>query len=279
MLFTGSTMPTIVITGASQGIGRALALHYARAPEAASGVRPGSERPGSVRLALLARNAGNLAAVAAECRRAGAEAEVFVCDVTNETQVTQASGAAMARWGAPDVLVNNAGVFVPGAFLEITPEAFRSQIEVNLTSAFLVTRAFLPAMLARGSSPEASGDDDTPASPSSSPIPPSLPAGDIVFMASVASTRGYPGGAAYGAAKHGLLGLARTLREETKDRGLRVITVMPGATLTPSWDGVDVPPSRLMTPEAIAQTVAAATSLPRGAVIEEVLIRPQLGDL
>ena len=184
--------------------------------------------------------------------------------MTDEAAIARAAGAVHEAFGAADVLVNNAGVFTPGSFLEITPEAFRRQVEVNLTSAFLVTRAFLPAMLERG----ASGDDASGGA-----------SGDVVFMASVASVRGYPGGAAYGAAKHGLLGLARTLRAETQDRGLRVIAVMPGATLTPSWDGVDVPPGRLMPPEAIASAVVGATSLPRSAVVEEILIRPQEGDL
>ena len=231
---------TVVITGASQGIGRAIALAYASSP--GTGV------------ALLARNRANLESVADECRQRGARALVVECDVTDEAQVGLAERRVREALGAVDVLVNNAGVFSPGSFLEITPVAFRQQVEVNLTSAFLVTRAFLPAMLEAG-------------------------AGDVVFMASVASTRGYPGGAAYGAAKHGLLGLARTLREETKEHGVRVITLLPGATLTPSWDGVDLPPARLMPPDAIAQTVLAATSLPRTAVLEELLIRPQLGDV
>lgn len=272
-------MPTIVITGASQGIGRAIALAYAAAPEASGG---------PTRLALLARNREKLEAVAAACREHGADADVFVCDVTDEAAVERASGAVLERFGTPDVLVNNAGAFVPGSFLDTTPEAFRSQVEVNLTSAFLVTRAFLPAMLARGEDGDAPPPERTPGQAVASggdsahpapPISPSLPTGDIVFIASVASTRGYPGGTAYGAAKHGLLGLARTLREETKDQGLRVITLLPGATLTPSWEGVDVPPERLMPPEAIAQAAVAATSLPRGAVVEELLIRPQQGDL
>ena len=233
---------TVVVTGASQGIGRAIALAYA-----ADGAR----------LALLARNESNLDAVAEEVRLRGGEALVVPCDVT--AQIARAEPAVREALGVPDVLVNNAGLFQPGGFLEITPEAFRQQVAVNLTSAFLVTRAFLPAMLERG---DVSGS-----------------AGDVVFMASIASLRGYPGGSAYGAAKHGLLGLARTLREETKERGLRVIAVMPGATLTPSWDGVDLPPDRLMPPEAIASAVVSATSLPATAVVEEIVIRPQLGDL
>ena len=163
------TEQIVVVTGASQGIGRAVALAYA-----ASGAR----------LALLARNESNLKAVAEEVRQRGGEALVVPCDVTDEAQVARAEPAVREALGVPHVLVNNAGLFQPGGFLEITPEAFRQQVEVNLTSAFLVTRAFLPAMLERGG---ASGS-----------------AGDVVFMASIASLRGYPGGSAYGAAKHGL---------------------------------------------------------------------------
>ena len=122
---------TIVITGASQGIGRAVARAYA---DAASGVR----------LALLARSRENLEAVADECRARGAEAAVFVSDVTDEAQVARAAGAAQDAFGAADVLVNNAGVFTPGSFLEITPEAFRRQVEVNLHEC-LPRHARLPA--------------------------------------------------------------------------------------------------------------------------------------
>ena len=235
-------MPTVVITGASQGIGAAIAEAFA------------AHHGADARLALLARSRDRLESVAAAARSLGATALALPCDVTDEGAVARAAGAVAERWGAADVLVNNAGRFEPGGFLDIEPAAFRRQIEVNLTSAFLVTRAFLPAMLSAG-------------------------AGDVLVMGSVASVRGYPGGAAYGAAKHGLLGLARTLRAETLDRGIRVMAVLPGATLTPSWDGVDVPPERLMPATAIAQAVLDATRLPRSAVVEEILIRPQLGDL
>ncbi len=233
-------MPTVVVTGASQGIGAALAEAFA-AEEGA-------------RLALVARTEAKLDAVAARCRALGAEAVSFPCDVTDEEAVAAMAGAVLERLGAPDVLVNNAGAFQPGSLLETAPADFRAQLEVNLTSAFLVTRAFLPALLARGR-------------------------GDLFFMASVAAIRGYPGGAAYCAAKHGLLGLARVVREETKGTGLRVTTLLPGATLTPSWAGTDLPEERFMPAEDIARAVVDLHRLSGRTVVEEILLRPQQGDL
>ncbi|MEM8599677.1 MAG: SDR family oxidoreductase [Bacteroidota bacterium] len=235
----------IVVTGASQGIGAAIAEGFAGEANAT---------PSGVRLALLARSRSKLEAVAARCRARGAEAEAFVCDVTDEDAVARTVAAVQERFGGADVLVNNAGQFQPGALLDTDAAAFRQQVEVNLTSAFLVTHAFLPAMAARGR-------------------------GHVFFMASVASLQAYPGGAAYCAAKHGLLGLARVVREETKPLGLRVTTLLPGATFTPSWDGSGLPPDRLMPPEDIAHAVVDAWRLSDRTVVEELVLRPQLGDL
>ena len=231
---------TVLVTGASQGIGAAVCEAFAAEPDA--------------RIALVARSEEKLADVAARCRALGAEAETFPCDVTDDAAVARMARAVTERFGAPDVLVNNAGLFQPGGLLETEPAAFRQQVETNLTSAFLVTRAFLPTMLDRGT-------------------------GDLFFMASVAALRGYPGGAAYCAAKHGLLGLARVVREETKERGLRVTTLLPGATLTPSWAGTDLPEERFMPPEDIARAVVDLHRLSGRTVAEEVILRPQRGDV
>ncbi|MEM1042403.1 MAG: SDR family oxidoreductase [Bacteroidota bacterium] len=231
---------TIVITGASQGIGAAVAEAFA----AEDGTR----------LALVARTEAKLDAVAAECRRLGAEAAVFPCDVTDDEAVAAMADDVNLRLGTPDVLVNNAGAFLPGGLLDLDPADFRAQVDVNLTSAYLVTRAFLPAMLERGR-------------------------GDLFFMASVAAIRGYPGGAAYCAAKHGLLGLARAVREETKGTGLRVTTLLPGATLTASWEGTDLPPARFMPPEDIAHALVDLHKLTGRTVAEEIILRPQRGDI
>ncbi len=233
-------MPIVVVTGASQGIGQAVAEAFAQEPEA--------------RLALMARSQDKLDAVAAQCRARGAEAAVFPCDVTDDAAVHRTATAILARWGAPDVLVNNAGFFQPGAVRETTAELFRRQVAVNLTSAFVVTQAFLEAMVVRGR-------------------------GHLFYMASVASIRAYEGAAAYCAAKHGLLGLARVVREETKALGLRVTTLLPGATLTPSWDGVDLPEARFMPPEDIARALVDIYHLSDRTVVEEILLRPQPGDI
>lgn len=233
-------MSSIVITGASRGIGRAVALAFAKESD--------------TRLTLVSRNIELLEEVAASCRELGAETAVHPCDVTDEDAVADLAKQVVDRWGAPDVLVNNAGLFQPATFLETTPAAFREQVDVNLTSAFLVTRAFLEPMLdARH--------------------------GSIFYMASVASIRAYPSGVAYCAAKHGLLGLARSVREETRPFGIRVTAIIAGATFTPSWEGVDLPEERFMPPEDIARTVLDIVHLSDRSVVEEILIRPQPGDI
>ena len=233
-------MPLIVITGASQGIGRAIAERFSREPGAS--------------VALVARSGNRLEEVARRCRGNGARALVCPCDVTDDKAVGLQAGRII-EWGwVPHALVNNAGLFKPGRLVDTTSEAFRAQLDVNLVSAFVVTRAFLDAMVRQQR-------------------------GHIFYMASVASLRGYAGGVAYCAAKHGLLGLARVVREETKAYGIRVTTLLPGAVRTPSWDGTDLPDERFMAAADIADSVVDILRLGSRTVVEEVLLRPQLGDI
>ena len=229
----------VVVTGASQGIGRATALAFARE---------------GGRVALWSRTESKLEDVAAACQDAGGEALVCPTDVTDDAAVADAAHAVHDAWGRPDVLVNNAGAFVPAPLDETSAAAFREQVDVNLTAAFVVTKAFLDGMRQRGS-------------------------GHLFFMASVAGQQAYPGSVAYCAAKHGLVGLARVVREETKSDGVRVTTLLPGATRTPSWEGTDLPEARFMAPEDIAQTVLDAYRLSDRTVLEEVVLRPQQGDI
>ncbi|WP_103020801.1 SDR family oxidoreductase [Salinibacter altiplanensis] len=229
-----------VVTGASQGIGQAIAEAVA-------------ERDGA-RVALVARTRAKLEQTADACRARGGTPLVLPTDVTDDAAVSEMAAAVHDEWGPPDVLVNNAGAFTYAPLDALTLEGFRDQIDVNLTSAFAVTKAFLPALRERGE-------------------------GHLFFMGSVASVMAYPGNAGYCAAKHGLRGLARTVRQETKAEGLRVTTVLPGATDTPTWEGTDVPKDRLMAPEDIAQSVVDAYHLSDRTVLEELLLRPQAGDV
>lgn len=233
--------PVVVITGASQGIGAALATAFAR------GV------PG-VRLALVARNAANLRRVAARCAKAGASAECFTCDVADAASVEAMARAVLRRFRRVDVLVNNAGKFAGGSFLEMPVELFDQLVAANLRSVFLVSRAFAPAMVKRG-------------------------AGDIFNMSSIAGLIAYPGGAAYSAAKFGVTGLSKVMRAELKDKGVRVCCVHPGATWSPSWAGSGVPASRMMPASDIAEAFLGVYRLSRATVVEEIVLRPQLGDL
>lgn len=233
--------PVIVITGASQGIGAAIAREFARE------VR-------GVRLALLARNEKNLGRVAAACVKLGARATAFACDVTDEASVADASNAVGDKFGVPDVLVNNAGAFVARPFLEETVEAFDHMVAVNLRSAFLVSKAFVPAMAQRGQ-------------------------GHVFHMSSIAGLDAYPNATSYCAAKFGVTGLGAVMRHELRAHGVRVTTVYPGATWTPSWEKSGVKPERIMPARSVARAIVSAWRLGSDAVVEELVLRPPLGDV
>lgn len=234
--------PVIVITGASQGIGEAIALVFAKEIQ-------------GCRLALVARSEKNLLRVAKACQRRGAgAAEVFPCDVTSETSVETMSAAVGKRFGGVDILVNNAGVFRGASFLELSIEEFDTAIATNLRSVFLVSRQIVPGMVKRGR-------------------------GHVFNMSSIAGLQPYPNGTAYCAAKFGLTGLSKVMRQELKDKGVRVTTVFPGATVSPSWKESGVALDGLMPAEDVAQAFFDIYKLSERTVVEEIVLRPQRGDI
>lgn len=235
--------PAILITGASQGIGAAIAKVFAQ------------EIPG-VRLALVARNERNLRTIARACAKGGerATAEPFACDVSDERAVDAMAAAVTKRFGAVDVLINNAGAFTAAPFVETSVAEFDRMIAVNLRSAFLVTRAFLPPMLKRKR-------------------------GDVFFMSSIAGLGAYPNAAGYCAAKFGVTGLAKVVRAETRGTGVRVCCVHPGATWSPSWSESGVSPERIMPAEDVARAFFDVWKLGRRTVVEEIVLRPEQGDV
>lgn len=236
----GKTKPVILVTGASQGLGAAIARAFAAAK-----VGP---------LALVARNERNLAKVAAQCRKLGVRAETFACDVSDAAAVAAMADAVRAKFKRVDVLINNAGQYHGAKFLEYSVEDFDRMIAANLRSCFLVARAFAPAMAARGR-------------------------GDIFNMGSVASLKALPNGAGYCAAKFGVLGLTRCMRDELKDQGVRVTAVLPGAAWSPSWGKSGLPPTRMMPDTDVGRAFLEIYRMTRRTVVEEIVLRPQLGDI
>jgi short-subunit dehydrogenase len=235
----GKFRSVVLITGASQGIGAAIARMFA-------GARVGP-------LALVARNACNLERVAASCRKTGVRVEAFPCDVGDADQVATMAAAVLKKFKRVDVVINNAGQYLGKSFLDYTVEEFDNQLAANLRSVFLVSKAFVPGMVSRGR-------------------------GDVFNMGSIASFVGLEGGSGYCASKFGVLGLSRVMREELKGKGVRVTCVMPGATWSPSWGKSESPVSRFMPDTDIARAFLEVYRMTRRTVVEEIVLRPQLGD-
>jgi short-subunit dehydrogenase len=153
-----------------------------------------------------------------------------------------------------DVLVNNAGVFQPGQIQNEAEGVFEELMITNVASAYHLTRGLVGGMISRRK-------------------------GHIFMMCSTASITPYTNGGSYCISKFALLGMSRVLREELKPHSVKVTALLPGATLTNSWAGTDLPEDRFLKAEDVANSAWAAYSLSASAVIEEILIRPQLGDI
>lgn len=187
---------TALVTGASSGIGRALALRFAQA---------------GAHLSLVARRTDRLEALAAEIRSLGREALVLPCDVAKREQVFTAAQRALERFGSVDVLVNNAGYGHHRRFLDWDLEDMERMMRVNYLGALYWTKALLPQMVQRHR-------------------------GWIVFIASVAGKLGVPEESAYAASKFAMVGLAEALSLEVEDAGVHVLTVCPGTIRTEFFD-------------------------------------------
>lgn len=231
----------VIITGATKGLGRAIAEKFAAA---------------GYTIIACARNEVDLYKMMDELQTAFSNCSVKAkaVDMADTMQVK-----AFAKWildngYVPGILVNNAGQFYPGSVHNEEEGSLEKTIEVNLYSAYHLTRALLPAMM-------------------------EAKQGHIFNMCSIASHHAYANGGAYSISKFALLGFSKNLREEMKPYGIKVTTVSPGATMTPSWIGSGVDPQRIMEANDIAAMVFAASQLSPMAVVEDIVLRPQLGDL
>jgi short-subunit dehydrogenase len=173
----------------------------------------------------------------------------------SDTKQTRDFGNWIINTGCiPDILVNNAGDFMPGSINNEEEGTLEKMIAVNLYSAYHLTRTVLPAMMERKQ-------------------------GHIFNMCSIASLKAYDNGGSYSISKFALLGFSKNLREEMMPYGIKVTAVCPGATMTPSWEGAGVDPKRIMEANDIVEMIYASTQLSPMAVVEDIVLRPQLGDL
>jgi NAD(P)-dependent dehydrogenase (short-subunit alcohol dehydrogenase family) len=181
-----------VITGASKGLGKAMALALAR---------------NGCSLALIARNPEQLAAVATEARALGVEAETYLGDVTDEDQVRSVEQDVTRKFGRVQILINNAGINIRKAVTDFSLKEWRQVLDTNLTGAFLMCRSFVPHMTGQGY-------------------------GRILNMTSIMSHVALPGRSAYAASKTGLLGFTRALALELVPEKITVNGISPGPFAT-----------------------------------------------
>jgi short-subunit dehydrogenase len=230
----------IIVTGASMGIGKAIAAKFAAEGNT---------------LLLCSRGQKRLYDTVDELQTANPHSIIkgMSCDLANQQEVI-----AFAEWclkqGTPSILINNAGQFLPGSIHEEAEGILEQMIQTNLYSAYYLTRSVLPTMIQKGS-------------------------GHIFNICSIASLNAYANGGSYSISKFALLGFSKNLREELKPKGIKVTAVMPGATLSASWDGFDIDPNRIMEVNDVAEMILAASKLSPMAVVEDIVMRPQLGDL
>lgn len=231
---------SILVTGGTKGIGRAIIKRFSKE---------------GFDIFTCARNEQDLLSLKAdlEGKFEGIQVLALPADLSKKEEVIKFSDAVKAI-GIPDVLVNNTGVFLPGALHSEPDGNFEFIMQTNLFSAYHLTRAFVGEMIQRKS-------------------------GHIFSMGSIAGLTAYPNGGSYAVSKWAMLGMTKCLREELKPHQIKVTSILAGATFTDSWVGAGIPEDRFMRAEDVAESVWGAYNLSPQTVVEELTIRPQLGDI
>ena len=230
-----------VVTGASKGIGKAIASAFAGA---------------GAKVVLAARTREALEQVASEIKESGAEALAVPTDVTDVDAVQRLIEQTLDAYQHVDILVNNAGVGYFGPVVDFAPDDWDMVVNSNLKAVYLCAKYALPPMLAQGS-------------------------GQIINVLSIAAKVAFEASAAYCAAKAGALALTKVLASEVRQQNIRVTAVLPGSVHTPFWDDVPEHPDfeQMLKPEHVADTVVSICQQPPGMVTEEIVVMPPLGIL
>jgi short-subunit dehydrogenase len=233
----------IVITGASKGLGKAIAAEFA------------ADKQGH-HFFLCARNTAELETTGRELQDRFPQIKMHTktCDVADKASLQEFVKWIKGMADPVNILVNNAGVFFPGSVHNEEAGIFEKMMQVNVYGTYHLTRLILPGMMKAKS-------------------------GHVFNICSIASLQAYENGGSYSISKFAMYGFSKNLREEMKPYGIKVTHVLPGAALTDSWSASGIDPKRIMEAADIAKMIYAAANLSPQACVEEIILRPQLGDL
>ena len=232
---------TIVVTGGSKGIGKSIVFKFAK---------------NGFDIITCSRNAKELYSLESNLKSIYSEINLFTlkADLSNKDDCNKFIRFVNKKTKSIDVLVNNVGAFVPGKLISEDDSALKFMIDTNLYSNYWVTRGLVKIFTNQKS-------------------------GHIFNICSIASKIAYSNGGSYCVSKFALYGMSLCLREELKDKGIKVTSILPGATRTGSWDGTSLPDDRFIKPEDVSNSIFGAYNTSKGANVEEIIIRPQLGDI
>ncbi len=230
-----------LVTGASRGIGKYVALELANK---------------GFNLVLCSRNIAQLRETQQLIQATHPEIkiDIHVADLSTEWGCQSLVDFYRNLHNNLTVLVNNAGVFLPGTLMEEDSNQMKLQMDLNFFSAYHITKGLWDLLKI-------------------------TPRAHVFNMCSIASITAYAAGGGYSVSKFALLGFSKSLRLEGIPHQIAVSAVLPGATLTDSWAGVDLPESRFMRPEDVALVISNAFDINEQTVMEEIIIRPVLGDI
>lgn len=230
-----------IITGATKGMGLSIAKLLAA---------------NNYNLALCARNSGELGNIKNELsiRYPHLTILVLAADCSDPKQVQSFADYANANFEFVDVLINNAGLFIPSKLMDEGEDDLRKQMQVNVYAPHFLSKYF-------GSKMQRARK------------------GHIINICSISSVKPTVTAGSYSISKVALLGLTKVLRDELMPSGVKVTAVLPGSTLTGSWEGTTIPASRFVDPDDIARSIVACLNMSAGANVDEIIIRPLLGDL
>ena len=234
-------MKNALITGATKGMGRSIAIAFAKE---------------GVGLAICSRNEKDLAAFKQELLQINPAISVFtqVADGSIKEQLLGFAGAAERQLGFISIIVNNLGMFDPTGILDEADTAFDKQLNTNLMPAYHLYRYFGKTMIAASE-------------------------GHIFTICSVASVDPIAAAGTYSVTKFALLGLSKVMRLEMMPHNVKVTAVIPGSTLTNSWEGTTIGKDRFVLPEDIASAIINIYKMSPGANVDEIIIKPATGQI